>query len=132
MLRRTDNETLDRRRNQARSANRRNVEYVSVTNVSKDGQMTSSQFKMDDSKMGETRIDELSGKDIKRKLIRAMQEVFHIENICLLYLFIIFFVIYRAVFYISSWISNLWHILLKELFLTPQKILVEIFWFEQS
>ena len=76
VYRRTDNETLDRRRNQARSANRRNVEYVSVTNVSKDGQMTSSQFKMDDSKMGETRIDELSGKDIKRKLIRAMQEVF--------------------------------------------------------
>ena len=91
MLRRTDNETLDRRRNQARSTNRRNVEYVSVTNVSKDGQMTSSQFKMDDSKMGETRIDELSGKDIKRKLIRAMQEVFHIENICL-------FAIYRSVF----------------------------------
>ena len=102
MVRRTDNETLDRRRNQARSANRRNIEYVSVTNVSKDGQMTSSQFKMDDSKMGETRIDELSGKDIKRKLIRAMQEVFHIENICLLYLLIILFVIYRSVFYISS------------------------------
>ena len=102
MLRRTDNETLDRRRNQARSTNRRNVEYVSVTNVSKDGQMTSSQFKMDDSKMGETRIDELSGKDIKRKLIRAMQEVFYTENICLLYLSIILFVIYRSVFYISS------------------------------
>ena len=38
--------------------------------------MTSQLLKMDDSKSGETRIDELtSGKEIKRQLIRAMKEV---------------------------------------------------------
>ena len=41
-----------------------------------DGSMTSQLLKMDDSKSGETRIDELtSGKEIKRQLIRAMKEV---------------------------------------------------------
>ena len=80
--RRTDNETMDRRKNRQTGTNRqRNVEYVSVTNVGKDGQITSSQFKMDDSKLGETRIDELSGKDIKRQLIRAMKEVFECWNL---------------------------------------------------
>lgn len=77
--RRTDNETMERRKTQTRqreNPQRRNVEYVSVTNISKDGQMSQSLLKMDDSKHGETRIDELSsGKEIKRQLIRAMKEV---------------------------------------------------------
>ena len=38
--------------------------------------MSQSLLKMEDSKYGETRIDELSsGKEIKRQLIRAMKEV---------------------------------------------------------
>jgi hypothetical protein len=41
-----------------------------------DGSMTSQLLKMDDTKAGETRIDELSsGKEIKRQLIRAMKEL---------------------------------------------------------
>ena len=47
-----------------------------VTSMKNDGSMTSQLLKMDDSKSGETRIDELtSGKEIKRQLIRAMKEV---------------------------------------------------------
>ena len=41
-----------------------------------DGSMTSQLLKMDNSKSGETKIDEMtSGKEIKRQLIKAMKEV---------------------------------------------------------
>ena len=58
--------------------------------------MTSQLLKMDDSKSGETRIDELtSGKEIKRQLIRAMKEVStaasqYIRAICLIISFILY------------------------------------------
>ena len=53
----------------------KSIEYVSVTSMKNDGSMTSQLLKMDDSKSGETRIDEVSGKEIKRQLIKAMKEV---------------------------------------------------------
>ena len=47
-----------------------------LTSMKNDGSMTSQLLKMDDSKAGETRIDELSsGREIKRQLIKAMKEL---------------------------------------------------------
>lgn len=54
----------------------KHIEYVSVTSMKNDGSMTSQLLKMDDSKNGETRIEEMtSGKEIKRQLIKAMKEL---------------------------------------------------------
>ena len=59
----------------------KNIEYVSVTSMKNDGSMTSQLLKMDDSKNGETRIEEMtSGKEIKRQLIKAMKEVRSTHN----------------------------------------------------
>ena len=82
--------------------------------------MTSQLLKMDDSKSGETRIDELtSGKEIKRQLIRAMKEVSTAASQYTLAIWLIISLILYGIQYIIYLGSIWWDLSILELVNKP-------------